>query len=492
MLEVDGLVRTYGPVRALDGMSFAVQPGSVTGFLGPNGAGKTTTMRAIFGLTALDAGEVRWDGHVITHRDRDRFGYLPEERGVYPSMKVLEQLRYLGQLREATRAMSFRVTLILSGLALAAIIVIANLSGGDDDAERVVVALPDAAARVEAIAGLGTAVGVELEVTTAPDDAAAAAAVRGGDADVAISADGTRLTTDEEVDLTEGSDLATVVNVLRADLALENGLRAAGLSPEEAAAVRATPPPAVEALEPEPTDEVDSSRVATATVTNILLFLLLQSYGQWVVTAVTREKESRVVEVLLAVIRPRQLLVGKVVGIGTVALMHAAVLIAVALVTTRVMDVDIATGIAPGDLLLAGMWFLLGYALYCGAYAAAGSLVTRVEDAQTVAFPIMLPLLFGYIVSFSVAGGASTLLWILAFLPPTAVVAMPTLYAVGEAPLWAVAISMALTVAAIVGVGLLAARIYERSVLHAGRKLSWREAFRRPEEIDQWAAATAT
>jgi len=393
------------------------------------------------------------------------------------------------EIREATRAMSFRVTLVLSALALAAIIVIANLGGDDDAAERIVVAGPDAAGRVEPIEQLGAAVGVDLEVTTAPDNAAARAAVRDGEADVAISADQSRLTTEEQLDLTDGSQLATVVNVLRADLALQNGLAAAGLSPEEAAAVRATPPPAVEALQPESTDAVDSGRVATATITNILLFLLLQTYGQWVVTAVTREKASRVVEVLLAVIRPRQLLVGKVIGIGTVALMHAAVLIAVALVTTRVMDVDIAAGIAPGDLLLSAMWFVLGYALYCSAYAAAGSLVSRVEDAQTVAFPIMLPLLFGYIVSFSVAGGASTLLWVLAFIPPTAVVAMPTLYAVGEAPLWAVGISMALTVAAIVGVGLLAARIYERSVLHSGRKLSWREAFRRPDEMDHRISA---
>ena len=103
VLEVDGLVRTYGPVRALDGMTFSVQPGSVTGFLGPNGAGKTTTMRAIFGLVALDAGEVRWNGRPIDHVARRRFGYLPEERGLYPSMKVLEQLRYLGQLRGLPR-----------------------------------------------------------------------------------------------------------------------------------------------------------------------------------------------------------------------------------------------------------------------------------------------------------------------------------------------------------------------------------------------------
>ena len=69
MLEVDGLVRTYGEVRALDGMSFTVEPGSVTGFLGPNGSGKTTTMRAIFGLVALDAGAVRFDGRPVDHAD---------------------------------------------------------------------------------------------------------------------------------------------------------------------------------------------------------------------------------------------------------------------------------------------------------------------------------------------------------------------------------------------------------------------------------------
>jgi ABC-2 type transport system ATP-binding protein len=96
---MDGLVRTYGLVRALDGMSFTVRPGAVTGFLGPNGAGKTTTMRAVFGLTALDAGAVRWDGRAVDADARRRFGYLPEERGLYPTMRVGDQLRYLGRLR---------------------------------------------------------------------------------------------------------------------------------------------------------------------------------------------------------------------------------------------------------------------------------------------------------------------------------------------------------------------------------------------------------
>lgn len=104
VLEIDRLVRTYGPVRALDTMTFTVRPGTVTGFLGPNGAGKTTTMRAVFGLTALEAGEVRWDGRPVDAGARRRFGYLPEERGLYASMRIGDQLRYLGQLRGLSKS----------------------------------------------------------------------------------------------------------------------------------------------------------------------------------------------------------------------------------------------------------------------------------------------------------------------------------------------------------------------------------------------------
>jgi ABC-2 type transport system permease protein len=161
------------------------------------------------------------------------------------------------------------------------------------------------------------------------------------------------------------------------------------------------------------------------------------------------------------------------------------VLIVTAFVTARIMGVDLTAGVSAGNLAVAAVWFVLGYALYCSAYAAAGSLVSRVEDSQSVAFPIMLPLLFGYIASFSAAGGASTLLWVLAFFPPTAVVAMPTLYAIGAAEPWMVLVSMGLTVVAIVLVAIVAAKIYERSVLHTGRKLSWKEAFGRQPEISR-------
>jgi len=98
LLELGGLSRRYGTVTALDNLSFSVPAGQVVGFLGPNGAGKTTTMRAVFGLTELDAGTVRWNGAPVGQAERRRFGYMPEERGLYPGMIVGEQLEYLGRL----------------------------------------------------------------------------------------------------------------------------------------------------------------------------------------------------------------------------------------------------------------------------------------------------------------------------------------------------------------------------------------------------------
>ena len=98
MLSVDAIRKRFGPVTALDGCSFTVERGRMLGFLGPNGAGKTTTMRAIFGLVELDGGAVLWDGDPIGPVERLRFGYMPEERGLYPRMRVGEQLAYFGRL----------------------------------------------------------------------------------------------------------------------------------------------------------------------------------------------------------------------------------------------------------------------------------------------------------------------------------------------------------------------------------------------------------
>jgi ABC-2 type transport system ATP-binding protein len=98
VLEVSDLTKRYGDVVALDGATFNAAPGRIVGFLGPNGAGKTTTMRAIFGLVRPDRGEVRWKAAPVGPEQRARFGYMPEERGLYPKMRVGEQLRFFAEL----------------------------------------------------------------------------------------------------------------------------------------------------------------------------------------------------------------------------------------------------------------------------------------------------------------------------------------------------------------------------------------------------------
>ena len=98
MLELDDLRRRYGETVALDGLSFAVGPGQLFGFVGPNGAGKTTAMRIVLGVLEPDGGEVRWKGRPVDAAARARFGYMPEERGLYPKMRVADQLVHLARL----------------------------------------------------------------------------------------------------------------------------------------------------------------------------------------------------------------------------------------------------------------------------------------------------------------------------------------------------------------------------------------------------------
>ncbi|WP_182359255.1 ABC transporter ATP-binding protein [Tomitella gaofuii] len=103
-LTIDGISKSYGTVRALDDMSFTVQPGEIFGFVGSNGAGKTTTMRIALGVLAADAGEVRIGDRPVDLDVRRTVGYMPEERGLYPKMKVGAQLAYLAQLHGLSRA----------------------------------------------------------------------------------------------------------------------------------------------------------------------------------------------------------------------------------------------------------------------------------------------------------------------------------------------------------------------------------------------------
>ena len=160
MLTVSDISKRFGPVEALDGCSFAVERGSMLGFLGPNGAGKTTTMRAVFGLVELDRGEVLWDGRAIGLDERLRFGYMPEERGLYPRMQVGEQLAYFARLHglgaRAARAAAME-WLERLGLADRAGAKIEELSHGNQQRAQLAAALvhgPDLLVLDEPFAGL--------------------------------------------------------------------------------------------------------------------------------------------------------------------------------------------------------------------------------------------------------------------------------------------------------------------------------------------------
>ncbi|WP_189712558.1 ABC transporter ATP-binding protein [Streptomyces phaeofaciens] len=120
MLELDNVVRRFGDHCVVDHVTFRVDDGRMTGFVGGNGAGKTTTMRMIMGVLALNGGEIRWNGSPVTADDRRGFGYMPEERGLYPKQTVLGQLVYLGRLRGLTaRAAERSASDLIERLSLA-------------------------------------------------------------------------------------------------------------------------------------------------------------------------------------------------------------------------------------------------------------------------------------------------------------------------------------------------------------------------------------
>lgn len=160
MLEVDQVVKRFDSVTALDRCAFEARPGRLTGFLGPNGAGKTTAMRAVFGLVRLDAGCVRWRGSPIVEADRARFGYMPEERGLYPRMRVREQLVYLGELCGRSSVEAGQVTdrwLERLGVAGRAMSRVDELSHGNQQRVQLVAALvnePDLLVLDEPFSGL--------------------------------------------------------------------------------------------------------------------------------------------------------------------------------------------------------------------------------------------------------------------------------------------------------------------------------------------------
>ncbi|MGH9019335.1 MAG: ABC transporter permease, partial [Acidimicrobiales bacterium] len=210
------------------------------------------------------------------------------------------------------------------------------------------------------------------------------------------------------------------------------------------------------------------------------LFSMLTQYNTWILIGVMQEKASRVVEVLLATLRPIQLLGGKVLGIGLVALGQATLIVGFALVLASAVGSDLLKGSAPLVLACQLLWLILGYGFYCWVYAAGGSTAERQDQVQTLAFPLSIPILVAYIYSITVAssGNADPFFKVLAFFPPTAPFCMPVLVGLSQTTWWEFVISAVISLAATVGMAMFAARIYGRAVLRTGARVRLREIVR--------------
>jgi ABC-2 type transport system permease protein len=261
-------------------------------------------------------------------------------------------------------------------------------------------------------------------------------------------------------------------------------LQGAGVAPAEIQAALAPPPLPVRSLEP--VDEDARSKRAIATVAVFILYGQLIGYCFTVAMGVVEEKSTRVVEVLLAAVRPVQLLAGKIIGIGLVGLLQLAIIGVIGLaVATASGAITLPPDAAPtiGSVLL---WFLLGYAFYSSLFAVAGAIVSRQEELQNTATPLNLLMIASFFVAFStsISGADSTLAKVSTFLPPVAPLIMPMRIAGGDAAPWEIALSLAIMLVSIVVVVVLAGRLYEGAILRTGARVklgdAWRGARRQP------------
>lgn len=214
-----------------------------------------------------------------------------------------------------------------------------------------------------------------------------------------------------------------------------------------------------------------------------LLLMSLAVYGQWVISGVVEEKNNRVVELLLSTVQPRHLLAGKVIGIGLLGLAQLALVagLAAALLAAGAFDAPKSLG---GDLALVVPWFALGFALYAVAYAAAGALASRQQNADTAGQPVTYTLLVAYFAGYvAVAANSSGLVAnVLTVFPLTAPLVLPARSALVGVPLWEHALALVLVLASIYALVRFAGRVYAHGLLHAGPRLSARAAWRLTHE----------
>jgi ABC-2 type transport system permease protein len=381
------------------------------------------------------------------------------------------------EIRDRARAKSFWVASVILLAAVVAAVIIPAFTHGGPATARVGIVGRQVTALTQTVKEAGRVSGTTVTVVPLPSVAAARARLRSGNLAAVLVGDSEILVKQQPV----GGSSAAGSSALGA-LSEVGGLqRLYALLPPSAAARIASHGIAlpVHGLLPPPRGL--ASRI-TGQAAAILIYVIILTYGVRITIGVGEEKASRVVEVLLTTLRPVQLLAGKVVGMGILAVTQIVAMVAVYLILGNALGSAAVQGASASVVLAGGLWLLLGYAFYCTAYAAAGSLITRQADAYNASLPLQLPLILAYVLAYTVlyASGVNWFYRVLAFVPFTAPVAMPVLVAVGAAPAWQLALSAAITIAATVGMARLAGVIYERAILRTGSRLRLRQVLRSP------------
>ncbi|GMU40195.1 MAG: ABC transporter permease [Chloroflexota bacterium] len=384
------------------------------------------------------------------------------------------------EIRARLRTRAYQLStaaLVVAAIALvAAVRVLPGLF--EDDPLRIAIA-PEAAALQPALEQAAEALGREVTLTAFDHAASARAALEAGDQDAALIGPGDLLF--------RGSEDPVVV-ALVSQAAYVTGLpaRAAevGLTVEQAQSL--LEPPALQSAVVDPDDEVvvDDSQRIVATFTTILLLMAVSLYGQWVLVGVIEEKSNRVVEVLLATLAPWQLLVGKVLGILSLAVLQIAATIAAFVAALVLLEGAELPSVSVGVVAAGVLWLVLGLLLYNFLYAAVGATVTRPDEASSAAFPMMIPLLVGYGVGLAyIPEHPDALLSrAVSLFPLTAPLAMPARLASGGASVLEAAAAVVLTIAATVLVIWAGGRVYTGAILRT-RKVGLLDAFRGAREV---------
>ncbi len=380
------------------------------------------------------------------------------------------------ELKTRLRTRSFLIGTAVSVAILIGFVLLQGAFFGGSQATRV-----GLAGQATAVAGPlddeAAARGLAVSSVPVRDPAAGEAMLASGELDALVTGNPASLhvVVGESLDEDLRRALNTLVQreVLRAQLAAVEDL-----DPAEVLATVADSTVDVRSLRaPNPQHD---QRLAVALVIVALLYMSLLLYGTMVAQGVVEEKSSRVVEILLAAVRPWQLLLGKVIGLGLVGLAQLAVVGAIGVVLAGATEVLTIPGTAAGTLLWGLAWYLLGYLFYASVFAAAGSLVSRQEETQAVLLPItsvlVLAFVFGFgLLSRSPNGTATT---VLSLLPPFAPILMPGRIALGVAPGWQILVAVLLMVGSVGLLAWLGGRIYAGAVLRTGARLRLREALR--------------